>query len=264
MALVNDPTFLDGNFLSDDARYPVISSDPRFNLGTNIKRAVGTNASQGHLWQHFSSRTFKELPSPGTVKNLYNPIDPSDPLSFTIKTGGYYRTPSLISVWATAPYLHNNSVGSVPKLADGTPDPSIDGRLSAYADAMDKLLNPDKRLKWIKRTPQVTEMKIKGIGVRIPEGTPIDLLANIDIRSTIENPQTAAADLKGLLSNPLKLAETLVGLKSGKATAQVKNLGKLLLKYNTAPDFVEDHGHEFGKQLSAAEKKALIEYVKTF
>src|SRR5262249_46507848 len=96
---------------------------------------------------------------------------------------GYYRTPSLISMWATAPYLHNNSVGDYRvimgrdkdrkpiktdwfrndgsrigrKLPDGTwedyeIDVSVDGRLKMFEDGMDKLLNPEKRHGWVKRT----------------------------------------------------------------------------------------------------------------
>jgi hypothetical protein len=36
------------------------------------------------------------------------------------------------------------------------------------------------------------------------------------------------------------------------------------LKRSTAPDFIEDRGHEFGSHLTDDEKRALIEYVKTF
>ena len=47
---------------------------------------------------------------------------------------GYYRPASLVSVWATAPYLHNNSVGLFNN------DPSVEGRLRAFDDGMRKLL----------------------------------------------------------------------------------------------------------------------------
>ena len=45
-----------------------------------------------------------------------------------------------MSIWATAPYLHNNSVG----LYNG--DPSVAGRMAAYEDGMTKLLWPERRL----------------------------------------------------------------------------------------------------------------------
>ncbi len=50
-----------------------------------------------------------------------------------------YRPASLISVWATAPLLHNNSVGLFNN------DPSVDGRLTVFDDAIRKLLWPAKR-----------------------------------------------------------------------------------------------------------------------
>jgi hypothetical protein len=53
---------------------------------------------------------------------------------------GFYRVPTLVSIWATAPLLHNNSLGTFNN------DPSIDGRLDAFDDAIRKLLWPDRRL----------------------------------------------------------------------------------------------------------------------
>ena len=50
------------------------------------------------------------------------------------------RSASLTSVWATAPYLHNNSVGVFVK------DPSVSARMAAFGDGMEKLLWPEKRL----------------------------------------------------------------------------------------------------------------------
>ena len=80
-----------------------------FAIGTNAARAVGTNPIQGHLWQNFSSVTFKELPVPGTMI-LENPFNPKTPIQFKMANGGYYRTPSLINVWATAPLNRSRSV----------------------------------------------------------------------------------------------------------------------------------------------------------
>jgi hypothetical protein len=53
---------------------------------------------------------------------------------------GYYRVPTLVSIWATAPLLHNNSLGIF------TNDPSLEGRLIAFDDAIHKLLFPERRL----------------------------------------------------------------------------------------------------------------------
>jgi hypothetical protein len=84
--LVMSSGFLAKNFLSDDERYPLVSADPRIAIGTNADRALGTNPIDGHIWQNFSSRTFKELPSPGTM-TVENPFDKGDPISFPIRHG---------------------------------------------------------------------------------------------------------------------------------------------------------------------------------
>lgn len=244
VALVERPDFLENNFLSDDLRYPVVDPDWHFAIGTNLKRAVATNAEPGHIWNDFSSRTYKELPSPGSA-TLYNPIDPAHPIAFRIPPGrGYYRVPSLIAVWATAPLLHNNSLGAP------TQDPSIEGRLRAFEDAMDRMFHPAKRdgVKSIKRTTQPSELRLGAIHVRIPQGTPVDLLANIDLRALVrEKRETLVHGALAVLEDPSKA-----------------HLASELLALNTAPDFIEDHGHEFGSRLPPDRQRALIEYMKTF
>jgi hypothetical protein len=174
--LVMSSGFLDKNFLSDDERYPLVSADPRIAIGTNADRALGTNPIEGHIWQNFSSRTFKELPSLGTM-TVENPFDEGDPISFPIRLRGYYRTPSLINVWATAPFFENNMLGAY------TGDPSVKGRMTAFGDAAEKLLWPEKRLGkgTVKVTGKDSVLKIRDIEIRIPAGTPADLLANINI-----------------------------------------------------------------------------------
>jgi hypothetical protein len=42
------------------------------------------------------------------------------------------------------------------------------------------------------------------------------------------------------------------------------HLNDLFLPLDNAPDFVEDRGHTFGSNLPDGDKKALIEYMKTF
>lgn len=183
------PNFLVKNFLGDDRRYSVKE------LGTNMARALGTNAIEGDIWADFSSKDYKKLPPIGRMR-LDVPVFPLDAprslldpirVDFDPPGGGrgYYRTPSLISVWATAPYLHNNSVGDYYVVdakdpsqhywvsADGMHrrknygdeweefdreefgyriDVSIDGRLKMFEDGMWKLLDPVRRHGWVKRT----------------------------------------------------------------------------------------------------------------
>ena len=229
--------FIDHNFLSDDRRYPVTL------IGTNAARALGTNAIKGHIWDQFSSKTYKELPSPGEL-TLENPFDEDDPIEFQIPEGGrgYYRTPSLVSVWSSAPLLHNNSLGIYNK------DFSVEGRVEAYDDAMEKLLWPEKREKVIHRTTQDSTLALPlGLKVPIPKGTPVNLLANINIKDAI-----ARFDIR----NALQDLRPEGGLKG--------KLVRVLLRKNQSPDFIEDRGHTFGSELPDEDKKALIEFVKTF
>ncbi|MDQ6701563.1 MAG: hypothetical protein M3Z36_15395 [Acidobacteriota bacterium] len=259
--LVMSDGFLEKNFLSDDERYPVYSDDRRVSIGTNIARSVGTNPTSGHIWQNFSSKTFKEQPSPGALK-LDNPFDPAQPIDFKIPaTGvGHYRTPSLINVWATAPFFHNNSLGVFNR------DPSVKGRIDAYTDAMQKLLWPEKRRgkDSIKVTGKDTVLKVRSLEVRIPRGTPVNLLANIDLHKALEAPEILAR-LRELLGNPVRIALLIKALANeGQFDADLKKLVPELLSFNQAPDFIEDHGHVFGAELPDDQKTALIEYMKTF
>lgn len=236
---VAQPDFLDENFLSDDKRYPVSE------IGTNIGRAMATNAMQGHVWEEFSSVTYKEQPPAGELKGLYNPVRPSHPINFQPPGGGrgYYRVPTLAGVWATAPYFHNNSLG----LFNG--DPSIAGRLAAFQDAIEKLMWPERRLgiKSIWLTSVDSELPMdSGIKLKVKKGTPVSLLASI-------NPP----DLQ-ILRNDNFIAR-IVAWFTGKGL-----LNDSLLRRSNSPDFVVDRGHEFGKELNNGDKRALIEYVKTF
>jgi hypothetical protein len=236
---VAEPGFLDGNFLSDDKRYPVTL------IGTNFSRSAGSNASQGHIWEDFSSVDYKHLPQTEEITGLYNPVKPKQPIQFRLPAGGsgYYRTATLAGIWATAPYFNNNSLGVF------TGDPSLAGRMRAFDDAMDKLLWPEHRpgVRGILRTTSPSSIIINGETRMsdIPVGTPIKLLAS-----------TSTADLPSIAQQNwfTKFLRALLGRK---------NFDELLLQRNLAPDFVEDRGHEFGSKLSDEEKRALIEYVRT-
>ena len=60
------PDFREDNFFSDDRRYPITK------IQTNAARACATNAMRGHIWANFSSETYKNLPSVGSIK-VWNP-----------------------------------------------------------------------------------------------------------------------------------------------------------------------------------------------
>ncbi|MCC6428227.1 MAG: hypothetical protein IT435_15570 [Phycisphaerales bacterium] len=268
------PDFREGNFYASERRYPVTR------IKTNAARAMATNAKDGHVWDNFSSRTYKDLPSPGSV-DVYDPINGTMSLKMEIPAGGqgYYRPPSLVSIWTSAPFFHNNALGKF------TGDPSVAGRMAAFDDACEKLLWPEKRLGvdsiWrtkersyielereiLPRTlrpfcDEVTDAetgrthKVLRIGP-IPAGTPINLLANLD------------PDLGDLvrLAPKLKLALLKVNLEKMDDTAAREMMRKELLAdllaASKCPDLVTDKGHEFGSELPDEDKRALIEYLKT-
>ena len=131
--IVQADDFLDGNYLSNDARVPVTL------LQTNACSPLATNAIGGNIWDNFSSASYKSLPSVGTI-TVYDPFT-GKPQPYTMPAGGrgYTRVPSLISVWATAPYLLNNSVGKFEA------SPSVAARMASFQDSIAQMLWPDKR-----------------------------------------------------------------------------------------------------------------------
>jgi hypothetical protein len=277
-ASVLSADFLEDNFLSDDARHALTE------IGTNAGRAVGSNAQEGHVWDNFSSQTYKTLPSVGTI-NCFNPADPDKPYVWTVPSGGpgYYRTPSLVSAWATAPFFHNNALGKF------TGDPSVKGRLDAFEDAATKLLWPEKREKTIWRTKRKSYLQIAkpvlpdllqpladatddlGRPVLklgpIPAGTPVNLLANIDPDFTSLGGDRIRGSAK-LMALCLRMKKDLLRIKvenlnDDEAAKLMQNLVPDLLELSKCPDLVEDKGHRFGSELPDEDKRALIEFLKT-
>ena len=54
---------------------------------------------------------------------------------------GYTRPPSLISLWSTAPFLLNNTVGPFE------PSPSVEGRMRSFQASIEQMLWPERRAK---------------------------------------------------------------------------------------------------------------------
>ena len=110
--------FLERNFLSDDKRYPVSL------LGTNIARAMATNATAEGVWAQFSSVTYKNQKPIGRIRNLYNPRDPERPDRLRPARGRArvlpHADPHLdvgnraVSAQQRARHLHQGSVGPRP------------------------------------------------------------------------------------------------------------------------------------------------------
>jgi hypothetical protein len=277
--VVLDKDFLKDNYLSDDQRHPISE------LGSNAARAMGTNPLKGNIWDNFSSETFKDQKDPngvvlkdyddkGNQTDLYNPFTGKREIKFTVpdKRAPSYRTPTLVSIWATGPYLHNNSVGIF------TGDPSIAGRMAAFEDGMHKLLWPESRIKEgsVKRTTQDShlpdlfdlirrqhpELALLDLDMKqliVPQGTPINLLMNVhprDAKAVLE------AYVAGCLQGRPRIEFPVLRKLNNELGLQA--MRQKLLEVNQCPDFIEDKGHTYGWDLSPEDKNALIEFMKRF
>ncbi len=131
--LTDNHAFWTNNYLSTDIRVPITLT------GTNSGRSMATNGIGGSVWDNFSSITYKELPAVGAV-SFFNPISATG-ASYQAPGGGrgYYRPASQVSLWATAPYLHNNSMGVY------LDDPSVKGRMVQFFDGIRRMLWSAKR-----------------------------------------------------------------------------------------------------------------------
>ncbi len=298
MVLADD--FLDGNYLSTELRIPVTL------LQTNACSPLATNAIANNIWDNFSSKTYKDLPSVGEI-TIYHPWT-GEPRQYKMPAGGrgYTRPASLISVWSTAPLLLNNSVGKF------NPSPSVDARIGSFNDSIEQLLWPEKRDQdsvlgnkipgVIDRTTTSSYLRVApgylpaavrefmglnerlfpglfgpdGIEIgRIPAGTPVDLITNLDILGENSNPQEQIAHAKKVIALLFKVKHDLAALPKGATDDQARkvfeNLVDPLFALSKCPDYVVNRGHYFGTSyfkeepgLSDDDKRALIEFVKTF
>jgi cytochrome c2 len=291
--IVEAGDFLDGNYLSTDARVPVTV------LQTNACSPLATNAIAGNIWDNFSSASYKSLPSVGAI-TVYNPFT-GKPMPYQMPGGGrgYSRVPSLISLWATAPYLLNNSVGPFNE------SPSVAARMASFQASIEEMLWPEKRDKdpvlgdkipgvidrttatsWlriptgylpdlIRRSQNIPNLAVpvfdaKGLEIGpIPAGTPVDLLANFDpLPPTGSSLSQRLAHDKQVVAVLFELVRDLRALPKGATDEQARrvfaNLGERLFALSKCPDYVVNRGHYFGTKLSDADKNALIAFLKTF
>jgi len=298
--IVQQPDFLDDNYLSTDQRVPVTL------LQTNACSPLATNALAGNIWDNFSSQTYKELPSVGSV-TVYHPYTGAAS-TYNMPAGGrgYTRPPSLISVWSTAPFLLNNSVGKF------NASPSVAARMESFQNSIEQMLWPEKRDKdsllgdsvpgTMDRTTQTSYLRVPGgylpdflkpllsAGHRwfpwifgegevqlgpIPKGTPVDLLANLDILGEATDPAGKLEHQKKVLDLLLRMKIDLATLPPNATDDEAKqkfaNLVPGLIELSKCPDYVVNRGHYFGTSqlqeepgLSDDDKRALIEFLKTF
>jgi hypothetical protein len=166
--------FLDGNYLSSERRVPVDL------LQTNACTPLASNGLAGDIWDNFTSSSYKSLPP---VKELtaYHPVSGGAmPLRPRGNGRGYLRPPSLISLWSTAPFLSNNSVGyddyygyagarsqpaqgtaydeHCPAAYDDDPYlPCVANRMKMFDRSIRQMLNPQTR-----RTDKLTQVAVPG------------------------------------------------------------------------------------------------------
>jgi len=294
--IVKADDFLNGNYLSNELRVPSTL------MQTNICSPIATNAIAGNIWDNFSSASYKALPSVGTVK-VRDPLTGAE-RDFTLPGGGrgFTRPASLVSVWSTAPFLQNNSVGPFD------PSPSVEARMRSFQASIEQMLWPERRAKdpifanesgpgvgvidrttadsmiWVPPgyVPEALR-NLLGLGARlfpffvrdgsveigpIPQGTPVGLLANVDLLALDDPSDVRREHLKRLAD----VAGTVKSeLKKGNNIFASRDVLTGLLSLSKCPDYVVNKGHYFGTQylgeepgLSDTDKRALIAFLKTF
>jgi hypothetical protein len=282
-AMVMEEDFLKDNFLSTERRVPVTF------LQTNACSPLATNALKDNIWDNFSSQTYQTLPSVGTM-TLHNPIDGSTfdyPLPGEGR--GYTRPASLISLWSTAPFLLNNSLGKFRW------EGSVEARMDSFNDSIQQMLWPEKRKKDVDVIKQLGLPESSGLDVpgfiyrtteksyiQIPagylprefaklldwgewlqsffpwlfhEGTvrigPIPKGTPVSLLTNLD----LESDRKQLFKVLIKIKKDLKrteGLSDEEASKVFKNDKELvadLIKLSKCPDYVVNKGHYFGTDM---------------
>ncbi len=202
-------------------------------IGTNMCRALHDNHNEGHIWEDYSSITYKERPSPGSIPQVFNLMIPflggKQMGEVKIEGGpGYLRNFSLLSAWATAPFLHNNAIGELTYLQDGTPDYTVAGRIKQFELAMEELLMSDNPADDPHREPKIARF-------------------DRDVKVAPRE------DGQGWIKLTVKKDTPIVHVASSDPHKPV---------FMKCYDPVENKGHQFGVDLSADEKLALAEFLK--
>jgi hypothetical protein len=108
----------------------------------------------------------------------------------------------------------------------------------------------------------------------IPAGIPVNLLANLQPLAETPDPAALAAHAARLADLILHLTDDLSKLPPNATDDEARkifaNLVEPMMALSKCPDFVVNRGHYFGtsygkgEALSDADKRALIEFLKTF
>ena len=253
------------DFEPHQARIPVTL------LRTNICSPLATNALAGNIWDNFSSQSYKQLPSVGTV-TLSDPFS-GEPMPYKMPAGGrgYTRVPSLISLWSTAPFLLNNTVGPFDT------DPSVAARVKVFDASIEQMLWPQKRDRDSilgEKVPGTIDRTTQRSDVTIPVGFVPEAVQPLQSKLHRWLPWLVGEG-GDIVLGPIP-KDVPVGLLS--------NLKAPMMALSKCPDFVVNRGHYFGTaefnkqdglsadekafgsepELSDDDKRALIAFLKTF
>jgi hypothetical protein len=274
-AIVLAPDFLDNNYLSAEHRVPLTL------LQTNACSPLATNAIRDNIWDNFSSDSYKDLPSVGTIKVIH-PVT-GEERAYEMPGGGrgYTRPASLVSLWSTAPFLQNNSVGAF------YPSGSVDDRMKSFQDSIEQMLLIKERAKdpvlaargvnagsidrttqrcWISVAPGYVPNLVEGFGDLlfpsifstdggiqigpIPPDTPVGLLASLNIRPEgLGFWERIQYDWK-LLGLVKEIKQKLKALPANATDEDARRvftpLVDSLIAMSKCPDYVVNRGHYFG------------------
>ena len=294
---VLEPDFLDKNYLSSELRVPTTL------LGINACSPLATNAIRGNIWDNFASESYKSLPSVGTIK-IRHPISGQE-MDYVLPGGGrgFIRPASLVSLWSTAPFLQNNTVGPFEW------QPSVASRMRSFQASIEQMLWPEKRdrdplfpnpgpgVGVIDRITENSYLEVpesyisvplrplvrfsrrffpflggEGGSVRVgpfPKGMPIGLITNVDILGEDLDPAAREAHKKKVQNLVKRAIRELKGQTD--FGAALSGLSEDLFAVSKCKDLVVNKGHYFGTAyfteepgLSDDDKRALIAFLKTF
>lgn len=296
-AIVAEKDFLKDNYLSTELRVPITL------LGINACSPLATNAIRGNIWDNFASESYKTLPAVGTIE-IRHPMT-GKPMKYPLPGGGrgYIRPASLESLWSTAPFLQNNTVGPFEW------NPSVATRLRSFERSIEEMLWPERRQKdplfahedgpgvgvidriTVDSYLEVPEHYIAaplrplvrlsrrlfpfiggdGSSIRVgpfPKGFPIGLITNIDILGEDFPEQQRKEHRKKIVQLVKRAIRELKGQRDFDAAFAA--LAEDMLAVSKCKDLVVNKGHYFGTSyfreepgLGDADKRALIAFLKT-
>jgi hypothetical protein len=200
-----------------------------------------------------------------------------------IAANDFYRSPYVDAAGTTLP------LDKAP--ACWPYDPSVEGRFKVYVASMQDLLNPAQRVPKQSRFAHEMRMalgprtwdgekeeQVFGLTLVLPEGTSVGGVASFQHKAFVNDLLQAKLHPKDLESR----LTTELGGEGGAAFAKelgaitdeivadpeqlvgaIRKHPKLAEYYSSCTDVIENHGHPFGEDLSAADKNALIAFVAT-